>query len=198
MVNEWPTWITQNILSGKVRFKDPLGDEFPKWKQLKLKDILDCKNSTHELKDVDKEAEGKFPLFTTGKLYKFVPWYDMETDYIAINLQGAPGKCMLLPGCSSVNSTQAYLTLKDDVDMNLIWILQNLEGIHFEKYIQGTTIKGLKWKDFYNEKINVPCIDEQNRIGEFINSFYRIAKLKEEEIELWKLLKKYLLQNMFV
>ena len=30
------------------------------------------------------------------------------------------------------------------------------------------------------------------------NSFYRIAKLTEEEIELWKLLKKYLLQNMFI
>lgn len=27
---------------------------------------------------------------------------------------------------------------------------------------------------------------------------YKIAKLTEEEIELWKLLKKYLLQNMFI
>lgn len=195
---DWYTWIKQNILTGKIRFKDPLGDDYPDWTTVKLKDILDCKDSTHDLRDVDKEIPGRYPLFTTGKIYKCVPWYDMETDYIAINFRGSPGKCMILPACTSVNSTQAYLTLKEDVDMNLIWVFSNIDTIHFEKYIQGSTIKGIRWKDFNSTRINVPCIDEQNRIADFINSFAKSSRLVEEELTLWKLFKKAMLQKMFV
>lgn len=194
----WELWIKQNILTGKIRFKNPVGHKYPDWETVKLKDILNCEKSKHYLSDVDKEESGRYPLFNNGKIYKKVPWYDMDVDYIGINFRGSPGKCWLLPRCTSVNDTQSYLYLKEDVDANLRWIFANVSNIRFEKYIAGGNIKGIKWNDFKNEKISLPCNDEQNKIGDFIHAFALYSQLMCEELKLWKLMKKSLMQNLFV
>jgi len=194
----WELWLKQNILTGKIRFKTPNGYDYPDWETEKLKHLLNCETSKHELKDVDNDREGKYPIFNNGVLYKKVNWYDMETNYIAINFAGSPGNCWLLPRCTSVNSTQAYLTLKDDVDVNLRWVFANVVNINFNKYIQGSTIKGLRWNDFKNERIPLPCNDEQNKIGDFIHAFALYAQLMSEELYLWELLKKAMLQKLFI
>lgn len=194
----WELWIRQNILTGKTRFKDPLGQEYPEWGTVKLKDILECETSKHELSDVDKEETGKYPIFNRGKIYKRVSWYDMETDYIALSIAGNPGNCGLYPKCTSINSTQAYLYPKEDVDVNLRFVFANVFYINFDKYIQGSTIKGLRWKDIKSEPIPLPCNDEQNKIGDFIGTFALYSQLMSDELRLWKLMKKALMQKLFV
>lgn len=194
----WELWIKQNILTGEKRFKDPTGYEYPDWETVKLKDILECEMSKHELADVDHDKDGKYPIFNRGEIYKRVQWYDMETDYIALSVAGNPGNCRLYPRCTSVNSTQAYLYLKEDVDANLRYIFANIFYINFDKYIQGSTIKGLRWKDIKNETIPLPCNDEQNKIGDFIGTFALYSQLLSEELRLWKLLKKAMMQKLFI
>ena len=194
----WELWIKQNILTGKKRFKDPIGQPYPDWETVQLKDILNCEMSKRELADVDKEREGKYPIFNRGEIYKRVPWYDMEVDYIALSIAGNPGNCRLYPKCTSINSKQAYLYPKDDVDVNLRWVFANVIYINFDKYIQGSTIKGLRWKDIKNEAIPLPCNDEQNKIGDFIGTFALYSQLLGEELRLWKLMKKAMLQRLFV
>ena len=194
----WELWIKQNILTGKKRFKDPLGQPYPEWETVQLKDILNCETSKRELADVDKEREGKYPLFNRGKIYKRVPWYDMEVDYIALSIAGNPGNCRLYPKCTSINSTQAYLYPKDDIDVNLRYVFSNVIYINFDKYIQGSTIKGLRWKDIKNETIPLPCNDEQNKIGDFIGTFALYSQLLGEELRLWELMKKAMLQKLFI
>lgn len=194
----WELWIKQNILTGKLRFKDPLGQDYPQWETVQLKDILNCEMSKHELADVDTEKTGKFPIFNRGEIYKRVPWYDMEVDYIALSIAGNPGNCRLYPKCTSINSTQAYLYPKDDVDVNLRWIFANVFYINFDKYIQGSTIKGIRWKDIKMETIPLPCNDEQNKIGDFIGTFALYSQLISQELELWKLMKRALMQKIFI
>src|SRR5574344_1763168 len=89
---DWGLWIIQNILTGKVRFKNRFGEPFNDWTSTKLKDIVDCTNSKHDLRDVNNFPDhgGKYPLYTSRGLYKMVPYYDMEDFYIGINLRGAP------------------------------------------------------------------------------------------------------------
>ena len=194
----WELWIKQNILTGELRFKTPTGYDYPNWETVQLKDILNCEMSKHELADVDKEKTGKYPIFNRGEIYKRVPWYDMEVDYIALSIAGNPGNCRLYPKCTSINSTQAYLYPKDDVDVNLRWVFANVIYINFDKYIQGSTIKGLRWKDIKKEKISLPCNDEQNKIGDFIGTFALYSQLLGEELRLWELMKKAMLQKLFV
>lgn len=194
----WELWIKQNILTGKKRFKNPLGNEYPDWETVKLKDILNYKRSNRDLSDVDCEKEGKFSLFNRGEIYKRVPWYDMEVDYIGLSVRGNPGNCWLYPKCTSINSTMAYLFPKDDVDINIRFVFANVANINFDKYLEGSIIKGIKWNDFKNEIIPLPCNDEQNKIGDFLYTFALKFQLMSEERKLWKLMKKGLMQQLLV
>ena len=119
-------------------------------------------------------------------------------DYIALSINGNSGNCRLYPKCTSINSTQAYLYPKDDVDVNLRFVFAAVSNIRFDKYIQGSTIKGIKWDDIKNETIPLPCCDEQNKIGDFIYTLALYSQLMGEELRLWKLMKKAMFQSLFV
>ena len=194
MGEDLATWFNQNLLTGKIRFPDYKND----WETIMLKDLVDCTNSKKELRHVDEMDTGKYPIYTSQGLYKKIPVYDMEVDYIGLNLHGSPGKSILAHKGSSMNSTHAYLTIKEEANIDLIWLFLQLQNIHWNKYIQGSTIKSIKWKDFNKEKILVPCIKEQEHILGFFNAFKRRTELIEQQIHLMKLFKKGLLQQLFV
>ena len=44
---------------------------------------------------------------------------------------------------------------------------------------------------------NFPCLEEQQKIGDFLSDFDVAISLAKQELEKWKLLKKGLLQQMF-
>ena len=194
------TWAEQNLLTGKVRFKKEDKYNYPDWDEMKLKNIIDYKNSKHDLKDVDNANPGKYPLYTTAGEYKRVDFYDMETNYIGLNLRGAPGKAWLMKAGSSMNSTFCYLTIKEDLvdTVHINYLYYQLSQIHWNKYIQGSTIKGIVFNDFKNERIPLPVFEEQGRINNFFVACLRQLRLMERELELAELFKKGLLQQLFV
>ncbi|WEV38157.1 restriction endonuclease subunit S [Lactobacillus sp. ESL0680] len=72
-----------------------------------------------------------------------------------------------------------------------------------EKYknasTQGASVvrRNLDTTAFYQITIRVPNIAEQSKIGNFFNKVNSILTLQERKLELYKQLKKYLLQKMF-
>lgn len=61
----------------------------------------------------------------------------------------------------------------------------------------STMMTNLVAKDFLNEKILVPTIDEQRKIGEYFDNLDNLITLHQHKCDLLKELKKYMLQNMF-
>ena len=47
-------------------------------------------------------------------------------------------------------------------------------------------------------KFKVPCLEEQQKIADFLSDFDKAIDLSKQEFEKWKLLKKGLMQQMFV
>ena len=47
-------------------------------------------------------------------------------------------------------------------------------------------------------KLQIPCLEEQEKIGDFLSDFDEAISLAKQELEKWKLLKKGLLQQIFV
>ena len=52
--------------------------------------------------------------------------------------------------------------------------------------------------DFLNLGILLPCLEEQRLIADFLSDFDEAITAAKKELELWKELKKGLLQQMFV
>ena len=61
----------------------------------------------------------------------------------------------------------------------------------------STMMHDLVTKDFLNESILVPSVDEQKKIGAYLNNLDNLITLHQRKCDELKELKKYMLQNMF-
>jgi type I restriction enzyme S subunit len=73
-----------------------------------------------------------------------------------------------------------------------------LNRIKFEKYIVGSTIPHIYFKDYSSERVQVPCLAEQNKIAEFLSSIDNKIEQTNQQLTATKQFKKALLQQMFV
>ena len=62
----------------------------------------------------------------------------------------------------------------------------------------GTGQKVLSITDLKKIKINIPCLEEQQKIADFLSAYDEAITCAKQELEHWKQLKKGLLQQMFV
>ena len=97
---------------------------------------------------------------------------------------------------TSVLSTLNYLDVINKNNLKFCYYILN--RINFTKYIVGSSIPHIYFKDYKNEKINLPCLEEQQKIADFLSSIDdKIEKLSSKLEEL-KEFKKGLLQQMFI
>ena len=61
----------------------------------------------------------------------------------------------------------------------------------------STMMHDLVTKDFLNESILVPSVDEQKRIGAYLNNLDSLITLHQRKCDEIKEIKKFMLQNMF-
>jgi type I restriction enzyme S subunit len=61
----------------------------------------------------------------------------------------------------------------------------------------GSTLTGLPQKTFVEFQFPVPCCEEQKKISSFLDNLDNLITLHQNKCEKLKLLKKYMLQNMF-
>ena len=62
----------------------------------------------------------------------------------------------------------------------------------------GASSNKLNDNDFQRESICVPCLEEQQKIADFLSSYDEAISYAKQELDKWKELKKGLLQQMFV
>ena len=66
-------------------------------------------------------------------------------------------------------------------------------------YMQGIKVTSIGRKNIKNVSVIYPsCLEEQHHIADFLSSFDKAIAAAKKELELWKELKKGLLQQMFV
>ena len=73
-----------------------------------------------------------------------------------------------------------------------------MSNIDFSKYITGSTIPHIYFKDYKNEDIQLPCLKEQTAIANFLSSLDEKINAVQQQIEKTEAWKKGLLQKMFV
>ena len=172
-------------------------DLFNGYKTIKLKDICECKSSPINLSDIDDDnGNGIYPIYGANGEIKKISSYQNEKDYLAIVKDGAGvGRTII---CNKKSSIIATLSALIPNDIPVYYFNELISKINFSKYIVGSGIPHIYFKDYSNEKL---CLhEEEERV--LINNLFKILIIKIElEIkELNKLqeLKKGLMQQMFV
>ena len=164
-------------------------------KTVKLKDICECKSSTISLSDIEYD-DGIYPIYGANGEIKKINSYQNDKDYLAIIKDGAGvGKTII---CNKKSSIIATLSALIPNGIPVYYFNELINKIDFSKYIVGSGIPHIYFKDYSNEKLYLH--EEKMRI--LINNLFKkiIIKieLEENKLHLLETLKKGLMQNMFV
>ncbi|MFV5909277.1 restriction endonuclease subunit S [Staphylococcus arlettae] len=204
----------QQIFSQKLRFKDENGSDYPNWEEVQLKDILIRKDhkqvpeinaplmsftSTGGIEPKGDRYNREFLVKNKNKKYKRTEFNDLI--YSSNNLDvGAIG--LNRYGTSVISDVYEIFKIEEQVSPYFIEmsILQPEFMYKILRYRQGALYGQYRIhaNDFLKINIELPCSEEQYKIGDFVNKLDNIIDIINNKIELLKQRKRGFLQKMFI
>jgi len=188
--------VSKKIFSRQLRFQDDKGKEFPNWEIKKLGEICEKKSSNISANKIEDNF-GEYLIYGASGILKNVDFYEEENDYISIVKDGAGvGRLFYCKGKSSVLGTMDIVKPKNT--MNTYFLFCLLSTIDFTKYVTGSTIPHIYFKDYKNEYYDIPCIEEQTKIADFLSALDNKIVIERMLLHQLENQKQYLLQNLFI
>ena len=205
----------ENIFNQKLKLKKENGSNFPEWKIKKLGDLL------IESKEKSKE-KNQYRIISSTAIGLFY-----QDDYFTRDIasQDNTGYKILKKNqlvFSPQNLWLGNINVNSDFEIGLVSpsykifnFNENITSSSFCKYylktsamlfefgqssIQGASVvrRNLDLNMFFNIKIQIPSIDEQIKIAQFLFSLAEKIKLEKNVLAQYEIQKKYLLSNLFV
>lgn len=154
------------------------------WEVKKLEDVCENSSSNLALKDI-KNKSGDYPVFGASGIVGYIDFYHKNKECLGIVKDGAGvGRVFVLPKNTSVIGTLNYLEALENT--NLKYLFYFLYSIDFSKYILGSAIPHIYFRDYKKEQIPLPPLKEQERIvGILDESFAKIdesIKILEQDL----------------
>ena len=209
----------KKIFSQEVRFKRADGSDFSVWEEKAIREFAQCvAGATPSTKVEEYWQDGTIPWMSSGEVNKGLIFdtdakitqfgYDntstkmvpAETVVIALAGQGKTRGMVALTKielctnqslCSIITDGSVY---PGYLYQYLITQYQNLRKVSSGDGTRG----GLNLQLVGDYMVLIPCLEEQRLIADFLSDFDEAISAAKKELELWKELKKGLLQQMFV
>lgn len=206
--------LMQKIFSQELRFKDDEGKDFPAWEEKKLGEIATFCGGGTPSKDVEYFWKGNIPWVSSSDITDNVKQITISRFISAEAIKKSATK--LIPkqsilivsrvGVGKVALTNCDLCTSQDftniveVQGNRTFLCYLLKNVMERKALstQGTSIKGITSNEIKSIVLDMPVIDEQNKIALFLSLLDEKIEKENECLEHWQQVKKGLLQQMFV
>ncbi|MGD8122276.1 restriction endonuclease subunit S [Vibrio sp. TRT 2004] len=216
LLKEYKKGVMQQIFSQQIRFKDKDGKAFPDWKTYPLKKVLSLQSDslnmlddeTYELITVKRGFGGVVSrgLFKGKDVLVKNQFTIHENEFVISKRQIVHGACGLVPaaldGAIVSNEYNVFRPVEHLLDIDYFnrfattpimrrAFFINSDGVHIEKLL-------FKTQSWLKTKVSLPCLKEQQKIAQFLQSIDNKIGAVAEQIEQTKQFKKGLLQQMFV
>jgi type I restriction enzyme S subunit len=215
LLEQYKKGVMQKLFSQDIRFKDKNGNDFPDWQEKTLSQVLEI-----QIREVNKPSEKYLSLGIKSHMKGTFQKLNFDPESIAMDKL-----YIVRPNDLVVNITFAWegavaIAKKKD-DGGLVshrfptYTFKDNESTH--KYFKHIiTLKRFKYmldlispggagrnrvlskKEFLKLKWNLPSVEEQLKIADFLDALDKKVALVTEQIEQTKIFKKGLLQQMFV
>ena len=164
----------------------------------KLGDCLNCYSSNTMESKINELDLGEYPVYGANGIIKKIENYEIDYPSIAIVKDGSSvGKMFKLSGKYSVLSTLNYISAKPGYDIDYIYYALKQKSL--KKYVVGSGIPHIYFKDYKQEKIFIPQNESQRqKITSLLQSIDGKISIATKQLKAYELLKKYLLKNMFI
>ena len=220
-LKDYKKGLMQKIFSRELRFKDENGNDYPEWEEKKLGDIVINQGGTALEKFVDENGSHNFISIGNysidGKYVNInqkISLNDKTKDKLlyenelvmVLNDKTSTGD--LIGSTILIDEDNKYiynqrserLICKDNVLPSFLWLNLNFDGFRKKVFAisQGGTQIYVNFSNVKQLKIELPCIDEQNKISVFLTSVDKKIQKEQEKLDSLNEYKKGLLQQMFV
>ena len=210
--------VMKKIFSQEVRFRREDGSDSPEWEEARFGDTVTIERggSPRPIENYITEDDGlnwvkigdapKYGNYITSTAQRIIPEGLRKTrqvfvgDLILSNSMsfGKP-YIMGIDGCIH----DGWLLIRNDQELYDLMYLCFLLGSdymlkQYKSLAGGSAVNNLNKDLVAGTTVFIPCLEEQRLIADFLSSFDEAIAAAKKELELWKELKKGLLQQMFV
>ena len=192
LLEQYKKGVMQQLFSGKLRFKEENGKDYPDWEEKKLGEVLKI-GSGKDYKHLDA---GNIPVFGTGGYMLSVNKFLHSGETVFIGRKGTIDKPFYFEGDFWTVDTLFYThTFKNTIPKFIYCVFQQID---WKLHNEASGVPSLSKSTIEKLKFDFPCIEEQQKIANFLSSID--AKIENTKDELCKiqLFKKGLLQQLFV
>ena len=192
------------------------------WEQRKLGEILsDLYNGQTPSRNVKSYWKGDIPWLTSGELnhgiveetiekisesgkkaanLRLIPSGTIVIAITGLEAPGTRGNCAILGIDTTVNQSVMALVVKNNIDTQFVFQWYKKIGEEYGiRYTQGTKQQSYNYDLVKILPITIPTTtEEQQKIGSFFNQLDSLIALHQRKLDHLELMKKGLLQQMFV
>jgi type I restriction enzyme S subunit len=215
LLDQYKKGVMQQLFSGKLRFKDENGTDFPNWEEKRLGDL------TYKVGRKNKENI-QYPIYSINNQEGFRPQseqfdgldsnergYDISMYKIVHSETFAYNPARINVGSigysydlNEVIISSLYVCFKTKGKLEDLFLLAYLDSYNFKKdilrYEEGGVRQYLFYENFSHIKIPLPSVGEQKQIAKFLSSIETKIERTTQQITQTQTFKKGLLQKMFV
>jgi type I restriction enzyme S subunit len=214
--------VMQQIFSQKLRFKDENGNNYPDWEEKNFNEIIERTSTglnprqnftlgkgNNYYVTIKNISNGKLDfrsceMIDDDALKLIKKRSDLSKNDIIMSSIGNIGEAYLLkeePTNWNINESVFMIRSKKEVVMPLFmyYILSNdYTKRYFENNMTGSSFKSIKIGDLKLMPVEIPCLEEQQKIASFLSAIDVQIEGASKKIDQTKMFKKGLLQQMFV
>ena len=196
----------QKIFSQEVRFKREDGTDYPEWEEKAVIDVASLING-RAYKSEEFQKEGKYLILRVGNLFTndTVYYSDLELEadkYIdegdLIYAWSATFGARIYHGEKCIYHYHIWKVVPHSIDKIYLLYALNNDVQFISSELNGGTMHHLTKSEMEKRILFVPCLEEQQKIADFLSAYDEAISYAKQELEHWKQLKKGLLQQMFV
>lgn len=211
--------VMQKLFNREVRFKADDGSEYPEWEEKKLGEciLIQRGGSPRPIESYMTNADdginwikiGDAPIngnIITSVKEKIKPEGKKKSREVFVgDLILSNSMSFGRPYILDVNGCihDGWLLLRDEkkkFDLKYLCYLLSSNSVllQYKKLAAGSAVNNLNSDLVQSVRINYPSKEEQQKIADCLSAYDEVIQIKKDKLEIWKEIKKGLLQQMFV
>jgi type I restriction enzyme S subunit len=217
LLEQYKKGVMQKLFSQELRFKDDNGKEFPKWEKKKLGEIADSimygmnaaainydgENKYLRITDIDENSRTFIPNPLSSPEGRIEDKFKLKVGDIVFARTGASVGKSYLYNEKDGNLFFAGFLIKFSIkNANPYFIFLQTLLQAYKKWVVKMSMRsgqpGINAEEYKQLTILYPCIEEQNKIANFLSAIDDKINQTEYQIQQTQEWKKGLLQKMFV
>lgn len=184
--------MVKEIFGRTKRFKDDDGNEFPEWEEKTLGEVCEKIASG---KAINKEDDGKYPVYGATSKIGYLDKYDYNGEYVVIARVGSnAGEANLRQGKFNLTDNTLLITHGNKIVPQFLCYALLISPI--KKMAMGSAQKLVTGKQLKGLEIQLPCMEEQQKIGSFLAEIDKEIQIQKEFIKTYAEGKKRMMKEL--